>query len=171
MTLPISSSRDTGNGDRVSWIIATGDGFQAVNVRPGGRCPYCVRAGDVVRGRRAEAGGRDVANTLRGLRQRSQARRGVPERRVPRKAGGIGRPLAGAGGPRDCRVWSPAWAARPKQPMLKLPHWALSTLTRIVFGLVVYMTASWLLTFTTFTALARGVISAVVSVLCVAFLG
>jgi len=55
--------------------------------------------------------------------------------------------------------------------MLNLPGWALSTLTRIVMGLVVYMTASWLLSFTTFTALARGVISAVVSVLCVAFLG
>ncbi len=44
--------------------------------------------------------------------------------------------------------------------MLKLSSWALPALAKIVTGLVVYLIASRLLSFTTFTTVTRGVIAA-----------
>jgi hypothetical protein len=44
--------------------------------------------------------------------------------------------------------------------MLRLSGWALPVLAKIVTGLVVYLIATRLLSFTTFTAVTREVISA-----------
>jgi multisubunit Na+/H+ antiporter MnhB subunit len=47
--------------------------------------------------------------------------------------------------------------------MLKRPGWALSALVRIATGLIIYLAASRLLTFTTFTSATRNVVAAAVA--------
>jgi multisubunit Na+/H+ antiporter MnhB subunit len=47
--------------------------------------------------------------------------------------------------------------------MLKRPGWALSALVRIATGLIIYLAASRLLTFTTFTSATRSVVAAAVA--------